>query len=147
MKTLRIAAVSLLLMIHSPLTSAQEAPSLPPPVTVVATVLQLTGQQIGDLVKTIQDRDAAIRPIAESVQKEQAALAVLLDTPGVDPAKIGQTLIDIHTNEKHASEIAQAAATTFASTLTDDQRQRMQFVTQAAQIAPALPAFKALGLL
>lgn len=147
MKNLRIAAVSLLLMIHSPLIRAQEAPPLPPPVMAVANVLQLTEQQVAGLVKMIQDRDAAIRPIAETVQAEQASLAALLDTPGADPAKIGRTLIDIHTNEKHAQEIAQAAAATFASTLTDDQRQRMGFVIQAAQVAPALPAFKALGLL
>ena len=146
MKNLRIAAVSLLLMIHSPLTSAQEAPQLPPPVIAVATVLQLTEQQIAGLVTMIQNRDAAIRPVAETVQAEQASLAALLETPGADPAKIGQALIDIHTNEKHALEIAQAAAATFANTLTDEQRERMQLVIQAAQVAPALPAFKALGL-
>lgn len=147
MKNLRIAAVSLLLMIHSPLTSAQEAPQLPPPVMAVASVLQLTEPQIAGLVAMIQDRDAAIRPIAESVRAEQATLATLLETPGADPSKIGQTLIDIHNNEKRASQIAQAAAATFANTLTDEQRQRMQFVAQAAQVAPAIPAFKAVGLL
>ena len=147
MKNVRIAAVSLVLMIHSPLTSAQEAPQLPPPIMAVATVLQLSEQQLAGLLTMIQNRDAAIRPIAETVKAEQAALQALLDTPGADPAKIGQTLIDIHNNQKQVAEIAQAAAATFANTLTDEQRQRMGFIIQAAQVAPAIPAFKAVGLL
>jgi uncharacterized membrane protein len=146
MKKVLVATVSLILMLHSPLARAQEA-TLPEPVMLVANVLQLDESQVQALVKMIQDRDAAIRPLAETLQAQHAALAALIETPNADPAKVGQALIDIHNGEKQVSQIAQAAAATFAATLTDDQRQRMQAVIQAAQIAPAVPAFKAVGLI
>jgi uncharacterized membrane protein len=146
MKKVLVATVSLIVMLHSPLARAQDA-NLPEPVMVVANVLQLTESQVQGLVKMIQDRDAAIRPLAETLQAERVALATLLDTPGADPARVGQAVLDIHNGEKHVSEIAQGAAATFAATLTDEQRQRMQSIIQAAQIAQVLPAFKALGLI
>ena len=146
MKRVLVATVSLVVMLHSPLARAQEA-TLPEPVMLVANVLQLNESQVQALVKMIQEREAAIRPLAGTLQAEHAALEALIETPNADPAKVGQTVIDIHNSEKQVSQIARAAAATFAATLTDDQRQRMQAVIQAAEIAPALPAFKALGLI
>jgi len=139
-------AVSLLVMLHSPLARAEE-PALPQPVIVVANVLQLTDAQVRDLVKMIQDRDAAIRPIAENVQANHSALAQLLGTTTPDPVRVGQLVIEIHNGETRVAEISQTSAATFANTLTSEQQQRMQSVIQAAQIAPAVPAFKALGLI
>lgn len=146
MKKVLVATVSLVVMLHSPLARAQEA-NYPEPVMVVANVLQLNESQVQALVKMIQDREAAIRPLAESLQAEHAALEALIETPNADPAKVGQALIDIHNGEKQVSQIAQAAAATFASTLTDEQRRRILFIAQAAQVAPAVPAFKAVGLI
>lgn len=146
MKKGLVAIVSLAVMLHSPLARAQEA-TLPEPVMVVANVLQLNESQVQALVKMIQDREAAVRPLAEALQAKHAALAILIETPGPDPAKVGQALIDIHNGEKQVAQTAQAAAATFAETLTDEQRQRMQVFIQAAQVAPALSAFKALGLI
>ena len=146
MRKIRFATVSLLLMLHSPLAPAQES-ALPQPVLVVANVLQLTEPQVRDLVKIIQDRDAAIRPIAENVHATQTALAELLGTTTPDPMKVGELVIQMHHGEKRVEEISQTAAATFANTLTSEQQQRMEYVIQAAQIAPAVPAFKALGLI
>ena len=146
MRKIHFATVSLLLMFHPLLASAQE-PALPQPVLVVANVLQLTEPQVRDLVKIIQDRDAAIRPIAENVHATRAELSALLGTATPDPMRVGELVIQMHNGEKRVAEISQTAAATFANTLTSEQQQRMQHVIQAAQIAPALPAFKALGLI
>ena len=147
MKAIRFAAISILLMIvHSPLARAQEQ-ELPQPLRMVAGFLQLSEAQLHDLVTIIQTRDAAIAPIAQGVQSNQAALAKLLEGETPDPSKVGQLLIEIHNDEKRAAGIAQAAAASFADTLTADQKQRMAFVIQAAQVAPVIPAFKAIGLI
>jgi Spy/CpxP family protein refolding chaperone len=146
MRTLRLAAVSLLLMIQSPLAFAQEAPALPPPVMFVAGFLQLTEPQIHDLVRIVQDRDTAIRPVAEGVHAKQMALAELLGTASPDPAKVGELVLEIRTGEKRAAEISQSAAASFANILTSEQQQRMEAIILANQVAPVVPAFKALGL-
>jgi uncharacterized membrane protein len=141
------AIVSLLLLIvHSPIARADDA-ALPPPVTVVISFLQLSEAQANDLLRMIRERDTAIQPIAQTVQANREALAKLLESPAPDPAKAGQLLIEIHNGEKSIGEQAQAAAASFLLTLTADQRQRMQLIILAAQAAPVIPAFKALGLI
>jgi len=147
MRKTGLAIVSMLLMIlHSPLARADDA-ALPQPVTVVISFLQLSEGQANDLLRMIRDRDTAIQPIAQTVQTNREALARLLESPAPDPATAGQLLIEIHDGEKRIGEQAQAAAASFLVTLTADQRQRMQFIIMAAQVAPAVPAFKALGLI
>lgn len=147
MKAIRVAAASVLVMIvHSSLLRAQDA-ELPPPVRVVATFLQLSEPQVQDLVTMIRGRDAALAPIAKSVHDSQTALASLLETESPDPLQAGLLLIAIHNGEKQAAAVSHAAAASFADTLSMEQRQRMQVVMQTTQVAPVLPAFKALGLI
>jgi uncharacterized membrane protein len=136
----------LLLFVDVPFAHAEDA-ALPQPVMVVISVLQLSGAQASDLVRTIREREAAIQPIAKAVQENRDALAKLLDSPGADPAKAGQIVIAIHSGEKQIEGVAHAAAASFVGTLTDDQRQRLGFIIRAEQVTPAIPAFKALGLL
>ena len=144
-KTL-LAATSLVLMIlHSP--AARAADGLPPPVVFVTNFLQLAPEQTMALITMIQARDAALQPVAMKIQADQEALGKLLDSPDADPVTVGRLLIEIRTLEKQASAAAHDASAQFEAVLTQDQRDRLQFVRQAAQVEPAIPAFKAVGLL
>jgi uncharacterized membrane protein len=141
-----LALTSLLLMIlHSPLARADE--QLPPPIVFVTNFLQLSEDQTRGLITMIQARDAALQPIAMKLHTDQETLGKLLDTPDADPVTVGRLLIEIRSFEKQASVVAHDAAAAFEQTLTPEQFGRLQFVTQAAQIEPAIPAFKAVGLL
>jgi len=142
-----VAVASLLVMMLHPSAVRAEDGALPPPVALVSNVLQLSEGQTQGLIKMIQDRDAAVHPIALAVQANQEALGKLLETSNPDAAKVGQLLLAIHDGEKQAAALAQTAAASFVQTLTPDQQQRLQFIRQAAQVAPALPAFTAVGLL
>jgi len=142
------ALVSLFAMIAlvAPAAAAEESP-LPQPIVVVASVLQLSEGQVQTMVEIIQTREAAMRPIAEGVQKDREALEALLATTSPDPAAVGTLVVRIRAGERNASEVAQKAAASFAETLTEEQREKLQFLAQAANVAPVLPAFKAVGLL
>ena len=140
------SALLVLMILQSAPARADES-QLSPPIAVVANVLALSEAQTGALIAVIQTRDAAIRPIAEALQAKQAALGTLLETPGADAASVGQLLIDIHSGQQQASGLAQAAAAKFDEVLTPEQRERLQAFRQAEQLAPAIPAFKAVGLL
>ena len=143
MKTTCLAvAISLLTMLHS-----ARAEELPQPVVVVSHVLQLSDAQREALVAMIRAREAALRPIAERIESNRQALAALLESPSPDPAEVGQLLIETRQLERHAAEAARQAAETFAATLSDEQRERMGWIAAAAQVAPAVPAFQAVGLL
>ena len=146
MRKTRLAAASLLLMIlHSPVVRADD--QLPPPIVFVTQFLQLSGDQTQALVTMIQTRDAALQPIAAKLHADQEALGALLESSSADPAAAGRLLIEIHAAEKQAGAVSHDAAASFEATLTPEQHDRLQFVRQAAQVAPALPAFQAVGLL
>jgi uncharacterized membrane protein len=141
-----LAAASLVLMIlHSPAARADDG--LPPPVVFVTNFLQLAPEQTMALITMIQARDAALQPVGRKIQADQEALGKLLDSPDADPVTAGRLLIEIRTLEKQAGAAAHDASAQFESVLTQDQRDRLQFVRQAAQVEPAIPAFKAVGLL
>jgi Spy/CpxP family protein refolding chaperone len=142
----RFAVASLLLMIlHSPLAHADDA--LPPPIVFVSTFLQLAPAQTQALIAAIQARDAALQPIAMKLHADQESLGRLVESSDADPATAGRLLLEIRAAEKQASAVVQAAAAQFEAVLTPEQRGRLQFVRQAAQIEPAIPAFKAVGLM
>ena len=145
-KTCFPVALLILMILHSPVARAEE-PQFPPPIALVRDVLALSEVQTRGLIAMIQTRDTAIHPIAEALQAKQAALEQLLGTPNPDAASAGQLLIEIHNGQQQISEVARTAATTFEEVLTPEQRQRLQSIRQAAQVAPAIPAFKAVGLL
>jgi hypothetical protein len=145
-KTCLAVASVLMMMLHPPIARAAEG-ELPPPIAFVSNFLQLSEAQTGALIGMIQSRDAAIRPIAEGLQAKQQALQHLVDTPNADAAAVGKLMIEINAGQHQIAMLAQAAAASFASTLTDEQKQRMEFVHQAEQVAPVIPAFKAVGLM
>lgn len=146
MKKPCFALVSLLLMIlHSPLARAEE--SLPAPILFVTQFLQLSEEQTGALITMIRTRDAALQPIATKVQASRQALGKLLEGPSADAPTAGRLLLEIRAGEMEANAVARDAAASFEAILTTDQRNRLQFLRQAAQIEPAIPAFKAVGLL
>lgn len=128
-----------------PLALADEG--LPAPIVFVTNVLQLSEDQTRALMAMIQARDAALQPIAAKVHADQEALGRLIESPNPDAAMAGQLFIEIHAGEKQAGEVMRVAAASFEEILTPDQRERLQFIRQAAQVEPVLPAFKAVGLL
>jgi len=146
MRKNRLAVASLLLMIlYSPLARADEG--LPAPIVFVTNFLQLSEDQTRALITMIQTRDAALQPIAAKLRTDQEALGSLLESPAADAATAGRLLIEIRTLGNQANAVAQTAAASFEQILTPEQRERLQFLRQAAQVQPAIPAFKAVGLI
>ena len=146
MKTIRLtAAASLFMLLAAPLVHADEP--LPPPVVFVRTFLQLTDDQTAALVGMIQTRDAAVQQVAAKLQSDQEALGKLLESPSADATAAGTLLLDIRASQKQIQTIARTAAASFEAILSPEQHDRLQFVRQAAQVEPAIPPFKAVGLM
>jgi len=147
MKKIAFVAASLLtIILFSPQARAAED-AVPQPIVVVATVLQLSETQLQALIHILQAREEAIRPIADALRKDREALETLLSASAPDPAEVGRLLVAIRDRERQASELAKSAAESFREALTPEQRQRLELIAQAAAVAPAVPAFKAAGLI
>jgi Spy/CpxP family protein refolding chaperone len=139
------AASLLLVLFHS--APARAADDLPAPIVFVTNFLQLSNDQTSALITLIQTREAALQPIAVKLRGDQEQLGQLLESPSADAATAGRLLLDIHNGEKQVDAVARQFASSFEEILTPDQRQRLQFVRQAAQVEPAIPALRAVGLL
>ena len=144
-KTLLAAASLLLMILHSPAARADDG--LPPPIVFVTNFLQLSPDQTMALITMIQARDAGLQPIGSKVHADREVLGKLLDSSDADPAAAGRLLIEIRALEKQAGTFAHDACAHFEAVLTPEQRDRLQFIRQAAQVEPAIPAFRAVGLL
>ena len=64
-----------------------------------------------------------------------------------DATALAALLLQIHAEQQHAAEIAHDAAAGFEAVLTPEQKQRLQFIRQAAQVEGAVEAVRAVGLL
>jgi uncharacterized membrane protein len=144
-KTCFVVASLVLMILHSP--SARAGEGLPAPVVFVTSFLQLAPEQTMALITMMQARDTALQPIAAKLHADQETLGKLLESPDADATTAGRLLLEIRTLEKRAGAAAHDAAASFEQTLTPEQQDRLQFLRQAAQVEPAIPAFKAVGLL
>lgn len=144
-KTCLVAASLLLTILHTPLARADG--ELPPPIVFATNFLQLSAEQTRALVTMIQSRDSALQPIVAKIHASQEALARELESPGADALTAGRLLVEIHAGENQAATVARDAAAAFENVLRPDQRDRLQFLRQAARIEPAIQPFKVLGLL
>jgi Spy/CpxP family protein refolding chaperone len=144
-KTCFAVASLVLMMLHSPAARGDEG--LPAPIIFVSNFLQLSEDQTQALITMIQAREATLQPIAAKLHADQEALGKLVESSAPDATTVGTLLLQIRAEEKQLAAAAQSAAASFEQVLTSEQSDRLQFVRQAAQIEPAIPAFKAVGLM
>jgi Spy/CpxP family protein refolding chaperone len=138
-----IAAACLLVLVHS---LAVHAADVPPPVAAVATILKLQNDQVAALSTMIQARDAAIRPLAEELQRHQQALEQALQTPDADAAAVGRLVLETHALGAKIDELRRQAAAQFEQLLTPEQVGRLQHIREAASLQEVVPPFRAVGL-
>lgn len=140
-----LGIASLLMILQSSVVRGDD--QLPPPLVFAKAYLQLTDEQTGALITMIQMRGGAMEPIAAKLHANQEALGKLIESSNPDAATVGALLIKIHAGEKQLGTIAHDAAASFEQTLLPEQLERLQFVRQAAQVEPAIPALRAIGLM
>ena len=141
-----LAVACLLVLVHSLPCRAADTGSLPAPIVAVSTILELSDEQVGALVTMIEARDAALRPLAEELQRHQQALEQLLQKPDADAATIGQLVLETRALSANVANIRGQANAQFEQTLTPDQLGRLQHIREAASLSGIMPAFQATGL-
>lgn len=118
----------------------------PPPPAVVATFLGFTdgqAEQFGILLNQFQ---STLRSLQEQIAPRQQQLNVLLSQPDPDPATVGALVLQLHALQQQMEQVIQSFQNAFAGLLTQEQKQKIEAVTLAAQLQPAVGAFVALHL-
>ena len=119
-----------------------EAPS---PIQVVAQFLQLRPDQVQELGRLLQVRQAAVVPLLQGIQQRAQQLEALLNS-GSNPANVGMLVIQIHTLQQQVAQAQQDFLSKFMNLLDLEQQQRLEAIRIAAQLQPILPAFQQLYL-
>ncbi|HEY6140042.1 MAG TPA: Spy/CpxP family protein refolding chaperone [Thermoanaerobaculia bacterium] len=140
-----IAAACLVFLAHSLPIHAEE-PQLPPPLAAVATVLELNTAQIEALLMMIQARDAALRPLAEELQRHQRALDQLLGAPDADAASAGRLVLEMRALAARIGDVRAQTNGQFEQLLTPEQAGKLQRIREAASIQEVVQAFRVAGL-
>jgi uncharacterized membrane protein len=139
MKPILIAAALAALACAQPASDPQP----PTPPAVVAQFLGLSDAQTTRFQQLLQAVRAAVPPLAQQAAAQQQALEQLLTAAQPDPAAVGRALLAIRAIQNQIQQAVQTYRGSFTALLTADQQQKLQAVTQAAQLIPAVQVFAA----
>lgn len=114
-----------------------------PPPGVVAAFLGIDPKTFGELVSQYL---ANLHSVQDQVAARQNQLNALLSQPNNDPAAVGTIVLQIQALQQQAAQITRGFQTQFVSLLTDEQKQKVQAITQASQLQPVVGSFVALNL-
>ena len=114
-----------------------------PPPGVVAAFLGIDTKTLGDLVSEYVTN---LHGLQEQITARQNQLNALLSQPNADPAAVGTDVLQIQALHQEVAQVTKSFQTRFLSLLTDEQKQKVQSVTQASQLQGVAGAFVALNL-
>lgn len=126
--------------------SAASTDQCPPPPAVVAAFLGLSAAQIEQFGTLLTQFQTNVHSLQEQIAPRQQGLDALLSQPNPNPAQVGVLVVQIHALQQQVAQVTQAYQTAFAGLLTPDQKQKIEQVTLASQLQPAVGAFVALYL-
>lgn len=118
----------------------------PPPPAVVATFLGFSQPQLQQFEVLLTQFKTGVQGLQAQIAPRQQQLDSLLSQPNPNPAQIGVLTLEIHSLQQQLAQVIQGYQTAFASILTQDQKQKVELITAASQVQPAVGAFVALHL-
>ena len=124
--------------------TAQEQPPAP---ALVAQFLGFSDSQTAQFQELLQNLQSTIGPLQQQAAAAQQTLEQLVNGDNPDPAAIGARLVAIRAIQKQILAALDSYHKLFAALLTRDQMQRVEAVTQAGELLPAVNAFARLQLI
>ena len=149
MKTRAMTAFLAMLSLCSLQANADQAGALAtptgqcPPPGVVAAFLGIDTKTLGDLASEYVTN---LHGLEEQITARQSQLNALLSQPNADPAAVGTDVLQIQALRQQVAQVTKSFQARFLSLLTDEQKQKVQAVTQASQLQAVVGAFVALKL-
>ena len=146
--TLLLAVISLL----APQAGAAQAAPAPnsadpcPAPAVVASFLGFTEAQAAQFGALLGQFEPTLHGLQEQIAARQTQLDTLLSQPNPNPAVVGSFVLQIRALTQQVAQAVQSFQNQFATLLTDEQKQKVQAVTQASQLQPLVGAFVSLNL-
>jgi uncharacterized membrane protein len=143
MKRLPFLILTALTLVPLPVAAQGEPPSPP---AVVIQFLGFSPEQATRYQQILEAWQTSMKNIQQMMQAQQQELERLSSAEPPDPAAVGEAFLNVRALGRQMGLVVEAYHKNFAAMLNDEQRQRVQAVTQAAQLMPVVQAFVALQL-
>ena len=144
----RLAALGLAVCLPLSFAAAQERPAQAPPApAVVVQFLGFSETQAAQFLQHLQNLQGAIGAIEQQLAAQRRQLETLLNSEAPDPAALGAALLQIRATERQAGAAFDAYHQAFLALLTQEQKDKVQAVANAAQLQPAVRAFAEVRLI
>lgn len=124
--------------------TAQEQPPAP---ALVVQFLGFSESQSAQFQKLVENLQSSVGPLQQQAAAGQQSLEQLVNSDHPDPAAIGARVLAVRAIQKQILSALDSYHNLFTGLLTGDQVQKVQFVTQAGQLLPAVRAFAQLQLI
>src|SRR5258708_35861236 len=129
---------TLIALTFATILTAQEQPPAP---ALVVQFLGFSDIQTTQFQGLLQNLQSSVGPLQQQAAVAQQSLEQLANSNNPDPAAIGARLLAIRTIQKQILATLESYHKLFAALLTNDQMQKVQAVTQARELLPAVNAF------
>ncbi len=116
----------------------------PPPPAFVAAFLGFSPAQADQFGVLLHQLQTNIHSLQEQIAPRQQQLDVILSQPSPNPVQVGVLVVQIHALQQQVAQNIQNYQTAFAGLLTQEQKQKIEQLTVASQLQPAIGAFVAL---
>ncbi len=120
---------------------------VPAPIRVVSAFLELTEEQVSNLIFLREELHSEVQPLAEAKKalQEDLKAELALDVPSAD--YVGELVIEIHFIQSQIKEAYMAYVGSFEAMLGDRQLQKYEAIKMAVRLQRVIPAFEKLGLI
>ena len=146
-QTLFSILCTILLLSGSWVHAEESEDYVPAPIRVVSAFLELTEDQVRNLIFLREDLHSTVAPLVE-VKKgltEDLKAELASDEPSAD--YVGELVIEIHFIKSQIKEAHMAYIGSFEAMLNDDQLRKYGAIKLAVRLQKVIPAFEKLGLI
>lgn len=119
----------------------------PKPLQVTAAFLELSDEQVQQVVAIRTVADEASAPLVQEIVARKHALAQILEGDDPNPVEVGALAISIRALERQVAAIQAHAAAEMRALLDDEQLARLSAAAEARPLCRVVPALRALHLL
>ncbi|GJM08542.1 MAG: hypothetical protein DHS20C11_08180 [Lysobacteraceae bacterium] len=141
---MKLLAVVSLLVCSSQL-SAHGIPADAPPLAVLKITLGLTDKQVEDTAALMQERQAAIAPLAEELKAAKQELNEATNSDDPDPLQIGTLVLDVQSLQQDIAGTKADYDAQFEALLTDEQLTRLGNIISVGRAVRAAHALSEIG--
>ena len=145
--TFRVILAPICALLLAGLAQAQEPPKPPMPRDAVKKILDLTDQQVQELLDLRQSNGEKVRGLMTQMRDLEKQRRDLLQSSNPDPAQVGALVLQLRSLQQQVQAAQMSYRDGALAILTETQKQKVAQIQEALRLAPQAGPLAAFGLL